>query len=158
MHSPCRCLMICSIVAVCLAFSAPVMAELKPGDLFPMIEAEDQHGKPYAVTGDTKFVAVSLAMGTGKKANRFFTEKGAQFLPEQQAVFIADIHGMPGIGRRFALPKMRKYAHRVLLADEKGLLDDIPSQKGKVTVFRIDEAGVIGEIGFWDPTDGKSPF
>jgi hypothetical protein len=58
---------------------------------------------------------------------------------------------MPGIGRTFALPKMRKYPHRIILADEEHFLDRYPTEDGKLTLFRLDDAGKITEIKFIDP-------
>ena len=40
--------------------------------------------------------------------------------------FIANVYGMPAIGRFFAMPKMKKYPHRIMLADAEGLLDEFP--------------------------------
>lgn len=131
---------------------------LKPGDSFPSIEAKDQHEKDFPMAEDTEFVFVTFDMGTGKRANAFFADKGADWLPDNQAVFLSNIHGMPGIGRMFALPKMRKYPHRIMLADEEGLLDNYPSEKGRVTVFQLGEGRKIAEIAFWDPKKGAPPL
>lgn len=131
---------------------------LAVGDAFPVIDAQDQHEEPYKVEADTKYVIISFDMTPGKKANAYLEEKGKDYLAENNAVFIANIFGMPGIGRFFAIPKMQKYPHRILLADEKGLLDDFPMEKGKVTVLTRDAAGKIEAIKFWDPKDGSSPF
>ena len=145
------------LVLLSLPFAAKAEM-LKAGDAFPKFEANDQHEKPYPMPEDTKYVAVTFAMGSGKKANSYFSEKGAAFLTENKAVFLSNIYGMPAVGRMFAIPKMQKYPHRIMLADEKGLLDDFPEEKGKVTVFKLDGAGKILSIGFWDPSDGESPF
>lgn len=148
-------------IAATLAFCTLVFlaqAELKPGDAFPEFEAQDQHEKAYEIPTDTKYVAVTLAMGSGKKANKFFSEKGAEYLPKNKAVILSNIYGMPSIARLFAMPKMQKYPHRIMLADEKGLLDNFPEEKGKVTIFDLDASGKIISIKFWDPDSEKSPF
>lgn len=132
--------------------------ELKPGDLFPKFEALDQHEKAYPMPENTKHVAVTFSMGSGKKANQFFSEKGSDYLPQNKAIFLSNIHGMPGIGRMFAIPKMQKYPHRIMLADQEGLLDNFPQEKGKVTVFTLDTDGKIREVKFWDPTVDSAPF
>lgn len=149
------------IVLVTLAFalSSFVRAEmLEPGDAFPAIKAEDQHEKAFPMPTNTKHIAVTFAMGSGKKANKFFSDKGAEYLPNNNAVFLSNIFGMPGIARVFALPKMQKYPHRIMLADEKGLLDNFPEEKGMVTVFTLDDQGKIKSIKFWNPATGKAPF
>ncbi len=131
---------------------------LEPGDAFPQFEAKDQHDKAYPIPPGTKYVAVSFSMKAGKKANRFFSEKGAAYLPEHNAVFLSNIYGMPGIGRFFAMRKMRKYPHRIMLADQEGLLDDFPQEKGKVTLFALDAEEKIVSMKFWDPSEGENPF
>ena len=73
-------------------------------------------------------------------------------------VFLSNIYGMPGIGRVFALPKMRKYPHRIMLADEEGLLDNYPAEKSMVTIFKLDAGKKISEIAFWDPRKGEPPL
>ncbi|MCB1122715.1 MAG: hypothetical protein KJT03_14275 [Verrucomicrobiae bacterium] len=131
---------------------------LEPGDAFPSFEAKDQHEQDFPMPEDTQFVFVTFDMGTGKRANAFFAEKGADWLPEKNAVFLSNIYGMPGIARTFAMPKMRRYPHRIMLADEKGLLDNYPNEKGKVTVFALNADGKISKIAFWDPKAGEPPL
>jgi hypothetical protein len=58
---------------------------------------------------------------------------------------------MPGIGRMFALPKMKKYPHRILLADAEDFLRRYPSQEYRITALRLDAQGVITAIEFFDP-------
>ena len=65
---------------------------------------------------------------------------------------MANIHGMPGIGRMFAMPKMRKYVHRIILGDDEALIAKFPEQKGKVTVLKID-GGKISSVRYWKPGD-----
>ena len=60
-------------------------------------------------------------------------------------------YGMPGIGRVFAMPKIKKYPHRILLGDDEHLLDRYPEQKGKLTVFDFNPDGTITAIRFLDP-------
>lgn len=131
---------------------------LKPGDSFPSFEAKDQHEVDYPMAENTEYVFVTFDMGTGKRANKYFEDKGADWLPENNAVFLSNIYGMPGIGRAFALPKMRKYPHRIMLADEEGLLDNYPTEKSMVTIFKLDAGKKISEIAFWDPRKGEPPL
>ncbi|EDY80766.1 hypothetical protein VDG1235_383 [Verrucomicrobiia bacterium DG1235] len=152
------------ILNTLLALSALISANslsadtLKTGDAFPEFEANDQHEKAYPMPSDTKYVAVTFAMGSGKKANKFFSEKGANYLTKNKAVFLSNIYGMPAVGRFFAIPKMQKYPHRIMLADQEGLLDDFPQEKGKVTILELDAGGKILSIKFWDPSEGNQPF
>jgi len=145
-------------LAALIAASSLAADTLKLGDVFPEFEANDQHEVSYPFPKDTKHVAVTFAMGSGKKANKFFSEKGATYLPEKKAIFLSNIHGMPGVARIFAMPKMQKYPHRIMLADQEGLLDDFPQEKGKVTIFELDADRKILSIKFWDPSEETQPF
>ena len=147
-----------ALAALFLTSSSLFAEKLSIGDPMPAISATDQHEKPYAVEPTTERVLVSFEMGTGKQANAYLEKQGPDYLPRHKAVFVANIHGMPGIGRVFALPKMRKYGHRILLADEEGLLDDIPQEKDKVTVIALDPEGRIASVSFWSPKSGEEPF
>ncbi len=126
-------------------------ASYQPGDKFESFATKDQHEKPFTYAGGARLVIVSFEMGSGKAANAYFEKQPADFLEKQQTVFIANIHGMPGIGRAFALPKMRKYPHRILLADAEGFLARYPEQEDKLTVLTLDEAGVVTAIRFVNP-------
>jgi hypothetical protein len=132
--------------------SAAVAAEpYKPGDLLEPFATRDQHDQPYRLTPGVRTVIVSFAMGSGKDANSYLEKQPAGFLADHQAVFVANIHGMPGVGRMFALPKMKKYPHRILLADAEHFLDRYPNQKDRLTVFTLDPAGKIEAIRFVNP-------
>ena len=125
------------------------------GSAVAAFNANDQHGKAYTFKKGTRYLLLSFDMGTGKKANKVLTEKGAAYLPGKKAVYVANIFGMPGIGRAFALPKMRRYAHTIILADQKDLLAPFPTQKGKVTILALNPAGVVTGISYWDPAVKK---
>ncbi|BET67800.1 hypothetical protein ASA1KI_27180 [Opitutales bacterium ASA1] len=131
---------------------------LGPGDTLPTFAGADQHGKPLSVDDTAAYVLVAFDMSTGKAANRFLADRGADFLPTHQAVFVSDIHGMPGVGRVFAMPKMRKYPHRILLADADGLLDPLPRTDGMITVFKLKPGRIIESVSFWSPAKDTPPF
>jgi hypothetical protein len=133
-------------------------ASLTVGSAFPKMEGMDQHEKAIGIGPGTQHVVITFTMGMGKKANKYFAEKGASFLEENDLILINDIHGMPAVGRVFALPKMRKYPHRIFLADADGLLEPFPSKEGMATVFDLDDNMNIVAIRFWDPADGSDPF
>lgn len=131
----------------------------KVGDTMPALSGEDQHEQPLSIDSSTRYVLVSYDMGPGKQANAYLDEKGADYLPSNNAVYVANIHGMPSIiANTFALPKMRKYAHRILVMNEDGLFDDWPQEKGKVSVFALDAEGKVTSISQWSPKSGEAPF
>ena len=121
------------------------------GSKITSFKAQDQHGVAYEFeAAKTQYLLVSFDMETGKKANAALTAQGAEFLTNKKAVYVANIFGMPGIGRFFALPKMRKYSHRIILGDDANLLTPYPQQVGKVTVLTL-RAGEVQEVRYWDP-------
>lgn len=128
------------------------------GDKFEGFATKDQHDKPFTYEGGARLVVVSFEMDTGKSANGFIEKQGADFLGQQRAVFVANIHGMPGIARAFALPKMRKYPHRILLADGEHFLDRYPSKENHLTVLQLDEQGAIAAIRFVGKKEAAAAF
>jgi hypothetical protein len=146
------------IYAICLQIflTGLLSADLyTKGSKVTAFKANDQHGNGYEFKADeTKFLMISFDMETGKKANGALTAEGATFLSDRKAFYVANIHGMPGIGRFFAMPKMRKYAHRIILGDDENLLKPFPQEAGKVTVIKL-QNGVVQSISYWDPTATK---
>lgn len=138
----------CLIVSLgILAFAAP--CEL--GQSLAPFSAKDQHDQPFEFkSASLRYLLVSHDMDTGKRANAALHAAGADYLPSKRAAYLANIHGMPGIGRVFALPKMRKYCHRIILGDDAELIARFPEQTGKVTVLSLDGDKVIA-IRFWTP-------
>ena len=141
------------LTAVLATMHAHGAALLEPGDAFPDFSAQDQHGADYRFETGTKTVLVAFDMATSKLANRILAAETPEFLDDHHAVYISDIHGMPSIGRYFAFPKMRKYPHRIIVADAEHLLDPFPREEGRVTVIRLDDNAVVESIRFWNPED-----
>lgn len=130
-----------------LASAAPYSVGSKVGSF----SASDQHGAPFTLdTKSTRYLLISFDMTTGKKANGVLDGLGKDYLPGKKAVYVANIFGMPAIGRTFALPKMKKYSHRIILGDDANLLTPFPQQPSKVTVIKLD-GGKVGRISYWDP-------
>ncbi|MFM1851083.1 MAG: hypothetical protein RIS54_767 [Verrucomicrobiota bacterium] len=121
------------------------------GDTFEPFTTQDQHEQVYTYAGGARLVIVAFAMSPGKAANAYFARQPAGLLAQHGALFISNIYGMPGVGRMFALPKMKKYPHRILLADAEDFLARYPSQEDKLTVLTLDAQGVITAIAFVDP-------
>lgn len=131
--------------------SALAAEKYKVGDAFASFTTKDQHEKSYTFESGVRLVLVAFEMGAGKAANAYLEKQPAEFLGSHHAIFISNIHGMPGIGRMFALPKMKKYPHRILLADEENFLARYPAKEDQLTVFNLDEKGVITAIRHVNP-------
>lgn len=126
---------------------------LGSGDPFPAFQAEDQHGVAYTFAPGTRVILIAFEMSAARAANRYLAAQPQGFLDAHRAVYIANIYGMPGIGRHFALPKMRRYPHRIVLADGRDQLTPFPHRAERVTVLTLDGAGVIRTVGYWDPEE-----
>lgn len=144
-----------SILGSALSLAAPYST----GQKVESFNAKDQHEQAFTLKpADTRFLLVSHDMETGKKANAALTALGKDYLPGKKAVYVANIHGMPGIGRMFALPKMKKYSHRIILGDDANLIAKFPAETGKVTVLALDD-GKVQSIKYWTPgTDGVESY
>lgn len=144
------------IVASVLALSAPLQSAQAQqpyavGQPFESFSVQDQHEQAFVLEpSKLNYVLVSHDMETGKQANAVLTTLGKDYLTAKQAVYLANIHGMPAIGRMFAIPKMKKYVHRILLGDDAGLISKFPQQAGKVTVIGL-KAGKVATIQYWTP-------
>ncbi|ATC63442.1 hypothetical protein CMV30_05450 [Nibricoccus aquaticus] len=140
-----------AFVSLILADVSSATEPYKVGDLFESFTTQDQHEKSYTLEPTVRTIVVSFTMGVGKDANRFFEKQPATFLADQQSIFLSNIYGMPSVGRFFALPKMKKYPHRILLADSEHFLDRYPKQEDMLTVFRLAPDSKITAIEFVDP-------
>ena len=129
----------------------PAAAVLAVGQVAPAFAGQDQHGKDYQFTNGPLFLLVAKDMTASKIANQRLADQGAGFLEKQQAVYVMDIHTMPGVARMFALPKLRKYPLRMLLVDSAETLAPFPAQPDRITVLVLTPERKIKAIHYWDP-------
>ncbi len=142
-----------TIAAAVLSLGIAHAAPYAVGSKVESFTAKDQHEKSFTLKPvETGFLLVSHDMETGKKANAALNALGKEYLGTKKAVYIANIHGMPGIGRMFAMPKMKKYVHRIILGDDEALIAKFPEQKDKVTVLKLD-GGKVAAISYWSPAN-----
>ena len=142
----------CAALAFTLigAYSA-LAAPYEKGQAVAAFQAKDQHEAAFTFKpADTRFLLVSHDMETGKKANAVLTTYGPENLTKKKVVYLANIFGMPGVGRMFALPKMKKYSHQIILGDDAELIARFPQETGKVTVLTL-AAGKVTSIQYWTP-------
>lgn len=138
------------IILLCLLAGNAFAEIIKIGEKVPAFTSKDQHGQSFEFKPGVRFLLIAFDMSTGKEANKSLEKKGGQFLQDKKAVFVSNIYGMPAIGRVFALPKMKRYPHRIILADDEKLLDPFPKEKDRVTVLSLDPAGTVTGIRYWD--------
>lgn len=117
----------------------------------------DQFDKIHTVSSDVKTIIISFEKETGADINEFLSTKEANFLEKNNAIFIANISGMPSIiSSMFALPKMRKYKHNILLIyddDDKRFI-----QKDDYSTLYKLENGVIKSISYIKKEDLEKVF
>ena len=88
------------------------------GTLTP-IALEDQHGRPGGVDAATCVLLLSRGMDGGSLVREVLGTHGTARLEQAGAVYIADVHAMPGPIRRFiAIPRMRELPYPGLLDSE----------------------------------------
>lgn len=140
-----------ALAAVVATAGFTVAAPYQKGDRVEAFQAKTQHDQAYAFKpAETRYLLVSHDMETGKKANAVLTTVGKENLTRKKVVYLANIHGMPGVGRMFALPKMKKYSHTVVLGDDANLIARFPVETGKVTVLTLD-GGKVASVQYWKP-------
>ena len=141
-------------VLACLGVSLTATlsaAQLAMGDAVPGFTAKDQFGKEFKFTPGLRFLLLGFDMSTGKLANHKLADLGAGWLEKQNAAYLLDIHTMPAVARLFALPKMRTYPERIVLAEDAKLLTPFPRQPERITVLVLTPAGKLGEVRYWNP-------
>ena len=136
------------ITALFLGITLSATAEeAAVGQVAPTLELPDQHGKLDKVSKSTQIVVLAFHMSISKSFNKWFDARGKDWLPQNNALYIADISGMPStIAKWFALPKMRKYKHRVLLNRDETFAARFPVKKEMATILRINKSGRITSI------------
>ncbi|WP_298692764.1 hypothetical protein [uncultured Sulfuricurvum sp.] len=113
-------------------------APYKVGQSVAPLDLSDQFGKRYSMKAMPKTLIMAFEKGTGATVNEYLAAQGKGYLDKNKAAFVADISQMPNfITEAFALPKMRKYPHTVLLIrdEEQGLR--FPAEEDKITVMKF---------------------
>jgi hypothetical protein len=121
---------------------------LQPGDPLPAITLKDQHEKPLVIAPDTKLVFFAAEMDSSRLMTNALATLPPTSLKDRNAVYLADISGMPGlVSSVFALPKMKKETYTVALIQVPKETASLPRKPGAVTVLRLEE-GKISTVDF----------
>ena len=132
--------------------AAPV-SPLALGDTLAPFELEDPHGELHRVDAQVRLVILSHDMDGGQLVRDVLAEGGAAALERAQAVYIADIHGMPAvISRMIAIPRMRDRPYPTLLDLDGRASEAFPRREGEATWMRLDALAVT-ELGFATSSD-----
>ena len=128
-------------------------APYKVGQSVMPLDLSDQFGKRYTLKAMPKTLIMAFEKGTGATVNEYLTVQEKGYLAKNKAAFVADISQMPKfITESFALPKMRKYTHTVLLIqdEEQGL--NFPYQEDKITVMKF-RGNFLTKVEFIESTE-----
>ncbi len=124
-----------------LAQAANVGDSLKPWTL------SDQYDQPYTLNDKTQILLVARNMDGAKVVKEALKDKG--YLEARNAVFVADIQGMPSlIGKLFAIPAMRDYSYRVLLDRDGSVAANYPGAQDKVLWLQMDNGKLVSQQEF----------
>ncbi len=114
---------------------------LKAGSTFEAPEFTDQHGTAQTIPPDTRTLLFAADMDASEFLHELLEPLGDDYLNRHRAVFVADIHRMPGIiSTLIAKPRMRDYSYTIRLIEEEGPGAVYPRAQGKITVMRIQAA------------------
>jgi len=129
------------VVLVCAAavLLAPALSRSEAaGTSLADLRLADQYGNVHAIPPATTTILFAADMVAKKTVQALLDARDADYLAHHQAVFIADIHGMPRIiTKLFALPRMRKYRYEILLIDDADIAARFPRHDGEVTVLGL---------------------
>lgn len=126
------------VVAFALLALSLFGAPYKIGQSVMPLDLQDQFGKKITLKVMPKTLIMAFEKGTGAIVNDYLAAQGQGYLKKNNAGFVADISQMPNfVTEAFALPKMRKYPHTVLLIrdEEQGLR--FPGEEEKITVMKF---------------------
>jgi hypothetical protein len=141
------------VVLFALVAMSLMGAPYKIGQSVMPLDLEDQFGKRSTLKAMPKTLIMAFEKGTGATVNEYLALQGKEYLKKNNAIFVADISQMPNfITQAFALPKMRKYPHTVLLIrdEEQGL--NFPLQEEKITVMKF-RGNFLTKIDFISTAD-----
>lgn len=113
-------------------------AAYKVGQSVQPLELKDQFAKKHTMKVMPHTLIMAFEKGTGATVNEYLAAQDKGYLNAHNAAFVADISGMPSfITNTFAIPKMQKYPHTVLLIDDEEFGLKFPGQEEKITVMKF---------------------
>ncbi len=128
-----------------LLFSISLFSKpLEVGSEWNLLEFTDQNEKKVNVTQETSSIFFVSDMDASKIVHEVLQSETEESLQKKKLIFISDIHRMPSLITRFiALPKMRGYSYPMALVREKDISNDIPREKGKVSVIALQKFKIV---------------
>jgi hypothetical protein len=121
---------------------------LKIGDMLPDSLFYDQHEKPHKLNGQIQLLIFAHTKQMGALMTDILADAKPDLLQEHNAIYLADISGMPSLIARFiALPKMRKIDAPICLVREAKDAIWLPKMEDKLTLVKL-AAGQVKAISY----------
>ncbi|MGM0615649.1 MAG: hypothetical protein ACQES7_08795 [Pseudomonadota bacterium] len=138
------------IAPLSLAQGETPSSPLQTGDAFPSLQLPDAFGNAYQLPyPGVRHVLFSADMDANDLMEQSFGELDKGDFTAAGLVYVADISGMPRlVARLFAIPSLRDYPFRVLLAREAEQLAMLPRQEGTVSVISLSQNGEVEKLDF----------
>lgn len=129
------------LFTVLLGLSA-IASSLTIDSEVPAIKIKDQFEKEHTIDANVKTILFASDKGTSDILKDYLLSKDADILTKNNAIYVADISGMPSLISKFvALPKMKKYPFSVLLLDDTNK-DNFSKEEGKIIVYTLDNSKI----------------
>ncbi|MGY4877883.1 hypothetical protein ACLUEY_08330 [Vreelandella aquamarina] len=140
------------IAPLSLAQSETASSALQVGNAFPPLQLPDAFGNDYQLPyPGVRHVLFSADMDANDLIEQSFGGLEQGSFTAAGLVYVADISGMPSlIARLFAIPSLRDYPFRVLLARNAEQLTMLPRQKGAVSVISLSQDGTVVNLSVVD--------
>lgn len=128
-----------------VALLAASVQAVEPGERLAPWTLSDQFEQAYSLDDNLHILLVARSMDGAKLLDAALEGQPKGYLEARQALFVADISGMPSlIGKLFAIPAMRDYSYRVLLDREAQVVPQYAAPEEGVLWLQL-ERGVLQE-------------
>jgi hypothetical protein len=130
------------LFTIFLALSA-IANPLSVGSDVSSIKIQDQFEKENTISANIKTILFASDKETSDLLKDYLLSKDADILKRNNAVYIADISGMPSLISKFiAIPKMKKYPFSILLLDDTNK-NNFTKEEGKIIVYTLENSKII---------------
>ena len=114
----------------------------------------DQNGVEHRVDANVRVIILSPDMDAGDVVKIALARHGKGLLTKHDAVYLADVSGMPGMVRRmFVLPKLKERPYPMLLDAEGDIARKLPRREGFASLIFLDRLRV-GAVEYVGTADG----
>lgn len=132
-----------------LAITAAARSEVyRVGDLLELPQGVDQHSQPFVVKAGDYRAVIFDTPGEGGDAE---PPKDPKWFDDHHALLLVNISEFSAFKKRMARGRMESKPFRILVVEDPEAAARFPRQKGKFTVLRLDDKGVITGILYAAP-------